>query len=643
MFDRNKTGPFKGCYVFNSKTRKIGQCVKKETNGLWQVEVEGTLQHSVKVGCGNTYEVYTIKNHKHYLKLTQDINSDAGTDTQDISVFEDPTSHNSKSPQFRALPTNESANETASASTRPMSSTKQGPPKSSSNHQYYQYERSPPYLPSSPSYSPTSPPYFFPELTCSPTAPQCAPTAPQYTPTAPQYTECAPIAPQYTPAASQYAPTAPRYTPTAYECNDTPYTLYTPTELVPFDEDGMTARMQELKAAVERRRVTKFDFNRFFRQDKLGDETSLRLVESTMKAIPETEIMVYESQAGGQTGKHVLVGLEHIRTRVETRLKMQLEHPDSVVRRNIKFVKGVLLYGPPGTGKSECAKRLSVAMNARFFLVKAGEINQKYHGEGEKFIQTLFAVARKMQPSIIFIDEIDAIAKKRGQGGEENAVSDRLVSALIQEWEGCLANKYDVVIVVGATNLKDTIDDAVMSRMTIVEFVDAPNSEARRQFFVENLRYDSVRYGIDLLLDHLIAAMEGEGYRAMDKLYSELKTRGWNRQCAGKDPTLTDQDVALTAKIDLDELRARVRVAMDQRGQRGEVVVDAPGQPSSSAAPALSTAMSTDAAMDVISKQVGKMRRRSTKTDDSANAEHSERRPEAPGRAEPEEDYSCEK
>ena len=77
-----------------------------------------------------------------------------------------------------------------------------------------------------------------------------------------------------------------------------------------------------------------------------------------------------------------------------------------------------------------------------------------------------------MQPSIIFMDEIDAIAKKRGQGGDDNAVSDRLVSALIQEWEGCLSSRYDVVIVVGATNFKDTIDDAVMSRMrmSIVEF-----------------------------------------------------------------------------------------------------------------------------------------------------------------------------
>ena len=137
--------------------------------------------------------------------------------------------------------------------------------------------------------------------------------------------------------------------------------------------------------------------------------------------------------------------------------------------------KGVMLFGPPGCGKTMFAKAVANAAMANFISVKGPELTSKYFGESEERIRELFRKARKSAPSIIFFDEIDAIAKKRGEGHE---ASERIVAQLLTEMDG--VEQLQDVLVIAATNRIDTIDTAILrpGRFDKLIYIPAPDREA---------------------------------------------------------------------------------------------------------------------------------------------------------------------
>lgn len=157
-----------------------------------------------------------------------------------------------------------------------------------------------------------------------------------------------------------------------------------------------------------------------------------------------------------------------------------LEHPEAFVRMGIRAPKGVLLYGPPGCSKTLTAKALATESQMNFIAVKGPELFSKYVGESEKAIQSLFRKARAAAPTIIFFDEIDAIAVQRGAGGGNSSqVADRVLSQLLNELDGIQPLKR--VVIVAATNRPDIIDRALMrpGRIDRVIYVGLPEKEAR--------------------------------------------------------------------------------------------------------------------------------------------------------------------
>ena len=113
----------------------------------------------------------------------------------------------------------------------------------------------------------------------------------------------------------------------------------------------------------------------------------------------------------------------------------------------VKPPRGVLLYGAPGTGKTLLAKAVAAEAESNFILVKGPELLSKWVGESEKAVREIFKKARQTSPTIIFFDEIDALAPRRGVGGE-NRVSERVVNQMLTEIDG-LEEMHDVVIVAG--------------------------------------------------------------------------------------------------------------------------------------------------------------------------------------------------
>ncbi|XP_038709654.1 spastin isoform X2 [Tripterygium wilfordii] len=173
--------------------------------------------------------------------------------------------------------------------------------------------------------------------------------------------------------------------------------------------------------------------------------------------------------------------------------------------------KGLLLFGPPGNGKTMLAKAVASESEATFFNVSASSLTSKWVGEGEKLVRTLFMVAISRQPSVIFMDEIDSIMSTRV--ANENDASRRLKSEFLIQFDGVTSNPDDLVIVIGATNKPQELDDAVLRRLVKRIYVPLPDENIRRLLLKHKLKGQSSSLS-DGDLERL--ARDTEGYSGSD-------------------------------------------------------------------------------------------------------------------------------
>ena len=172
-------------------------------------------------------------------------------------------------------------------------------------------------------------------------------------------------------------------------------------------------------------------------------------------------------------------GLKEVKQELKEAVEWPLKYSKAFQQLGIKPVKGILLYGPPGCGKTLLAKAVANESQANFIMVKSSELLSKWVGESEKGISKVFERARQAAPSIIFFDEIDSLAPKRGYDTGSSGVIERIVNTLLSELDGL--EELSNVVVIAATNRPDLVDPALLrpGRFDKLIFLPAPDEKAR--------------------------------------------------------------------------------------------------------------------------------------------------------------------
>jgi len=255
-------------------------------------------------------------------------------------------------------------------------------------------------------------------------------------------------------------------------------------------------------------------------------------------------------------------GLDAARDRLREGVELPLKHPDAFRRLGIRPAKGFLLYGPPGTGKTLLAKATARESQANFIATKSSDLLSKWYGESEQQIARLFARARQVAPTVIFIDELDSLVPARGGGLGEPQVTERVVNTILAEMDGL--EELNNVVLIGATNRPNLIDPALLrpGRLDELIYVGTPDTAGRRRILA--IHTEDMPLASDVDLESLAQRTERFTGADLEDLVRRAGLTALRRGLDADKVTMADFEAAL------GETRASVTSEMLEEYERIE-------------------------------------------------------------------------
>lgn len=248
-------------------------------------------------------------------------------------------------------------------------------------------------------------------------------------------------------------------------------------------------------------------------------------------------------------------GLEDVKREVKNALMLPLLEPEMATRYGVKPSKGILLFGPPGCGKTLMLRAVASDLNVEMIGIKCSDVMSKWYGESEGLIASLFEEARARSPCILFLDEIDAIAKRRDFYSTDD-VTPRVLSIMLSEMDGM--DEAEGIIIVATTNMPDLVDPALMrpGRFDKVIYVPPPDKRSREEILKVHLKGKFVSS-----IDTEVIARSTRGFSGADiaNLVREASSLGLERALETKKPQpITMEDMM---KV-LDEIKPSITPKM---------------------------------------------------------------------------------
>ena len=234
-------------------------------------------------------------------------------------------------------------------------------------------------------------------------------------------------------------------------------------------------------------------------------------------------------------------GLDKTKQDLKEAVEWPIKYADSFKRLGIRAPRGILLYGPPGTGKTLLAKAVAKESEANFIHVKGPSLLSMWVGKSEEGVRKIFERARQVAPCVIFFDEIDSLATKRGLD-MGNKVTERVLNQLLAEMDG-LEGLKDVTVI-GATNRPDMLDAALLrpGRFDRVILVDVPDEKSREMILKVHLKNTPI--SPDVKIENLVAITEGFVGADIESLVREAAINSLRKDISSKEITMKDFDEA---------------------------------------------------------------------------------------------------
>jgi len=253
-------------------------------------------------------------------------------------------------------------------------------------------------------------------------------------------------------------------------------------------------------------------------------------------------------------------GLDSLKEELREAIEWPIKHKEAFDYVDVETPKGILLHGPPGTGKTLIAKALAKMTESNFISIKGPELLSKWVGESEKGVREIFRKARQASPCIIFLDEVDALVPRRGSGGSESHVTESVVSQILTEIDGL--EELNDVLIVGATNRLDIVDEALLRPGRFDRIIEVPNPDSKGRQHIFEIHTKKKPLGNDVNIAKLVELTDGFSGAEIGAVANRAAIIALKRYVGGKSQNIKEIKISQQDLIDaVDKVKPRKREA----------------------------------------------------------------------------------
>ena len=253
-------------------------------------------------------------------------------------------------------------------------------------------------------------------------------------------------------------------------------------------------------------------------------------------------------------------GLDELKEELKEAVEWPIKYKDAYDYVDVKSPKGILLHGPPGTGKTLIAKALAKMTESNFISIKGPELLSKWVGESEKGVREIFRKARQAAPCIIFLDEVDALVPRRGSGGSDSHVTENVVSQILTEIDGL--EELNNVLIIGATNRLDIVDEALLRPGRFDRIIKVPNPDEKGRQHIFEIHTKSKPLASDVKLSEIVKLTDDFSGAEIAAVANRAAIAALKRYVAGKSKNIKEIKITQQDLVDaVDKVRPRKKEA----------------------------------------------------------------------------------